>query len=339
MKAHDNSIPVFYKPENVPSVYRVDYAALAEQAKIDVAAKEIKPAIYDRVKTSLVLIDVQNTFCAPGFELFVGGRSGNAAVEDNTRLCEFIYKNLSSITDITATLDTHRAAQIFHPLFFIDAAGNHPSPYTDIQKEDLVSERWVFNPALADRFKITSTFGQKQVIDYAEKLEEKGKFALTVWPYHAMLGGIGHALVSAVEEAAFYHSMVRGSIFDIKIKGDNSFTENYSALSPEVLVGLDGKPIGQVDDSIFKKLQDCDRMIITGQAKSHCVAWTVADLLEEIQRKDPTLANKIYLLEDCTSPVVVPGVVDHTDNANSNFDRFAEAGMHIVRSSEPITTW
>jgi nicotinamidase-related amidase len=339
MKAQDHFLPAFYKPENVPSVYRVDYAALAEQAKMDAAANEIKPAIYDRVKTSLVLIDVQNTFCAPGFELFVGGRSGNAAVEDNTRLCEFIYKNLNGITDITATLDTHRTAQIFHPLFFIDAAGNHPSPYTDIHKEDLLSERWVFNPALADRFKIPPTFGQKQVIDYAEKLEKKGKFALTIWPYHAMLGGIGHALVSAVEEAAFYHSMVRGSIFDINIKGDNSFTENYSALAPEVLVGFDGEPIGQTDDSIFKKLQVCDRMIIAGQAKSHCVAWTVADLLEEIQRKDPALANKVYLLEDCTSPVVVPGVVDHTDNANLSFGRFAEAGMHIVRSSEPITTW
>ncbi|MHC5830176.1 MAG: isochorismatase, partial [Nostoc sp.] len=44
----------------------------------------------------------------------------------------------------------------------------------------------------------------------------------------------------------------------------------------------------------------------------------------------------IYLLEDCTSPVVVPGVVDYTEQADAAFTRFAEAGMHIVKSIEPI---
>ena len=36
-----------------------------------------------------------------------------------------------------------------------------------------------------------------------------GKYALTIWPYHAMLGGIGHALVAAIEEAIFFHGMAR----------------------------------------------------------------------------------------------------------------------------------
>jgi nicotinamidase-related amidase len=66
------------------------------------------------------------------------------------------------------------------------------------------------------------------------------------------------------------------------------------------------------------------------------VAWTVSDLLEDIQATDPGLAQKVFLLEDCTSPVVVPGVVDHTDAANAAFERFAKAGMHIVRSTEPL---
>ena len=34
---------------------------------------------------------------------------------------------------------------------------------------------------------------------------QSGKYELTVWPFHALLGGIGHALVSAVEEAIFFH--------------------------------------------------------------------------------------------------------------------------------------
>jgi len=61
--------------------------------------------------------------------------------------------------------------------------------------------------------------------------------------------------------------------------------------------------------------------------------------LSEITAKDPTLAKKVYLLEDCTSPVVVPNIVDFTDQADAAFKRFSDAGMHIVRSSDPIESW
>jgi nicotinamidase-related amidase len=46
------------------------------------------------------------------------------------------------------------------------------------------------------------------------------------------------------------------------------------------------------------------------------------------------LAKKVYLLEDCSSAVVVPGVVDHTDAANAAYDWFASSGMHIVKSTD-----
>ncbi|HEY2655378.1 MAG TPA: hypothetical protein VGI55_06285 [Solirubrobacteraceae bacterium] len=51
------------------------------------------------------------------------------------------------------------------------------------------------------------------------------------------------------------------------------------------------------------------------------------------------LAERTYLLEDCTSAVVVPGVVDYTDEADAAFARFAAAGMHVVRSTDPMETW
>jgi hypothetical protein len=35
----------------------------------------------------------------------------------------------------------------------------------------------------------------------------------------------------------------------------------------------------------------------------------------------------------------VPGVVDYTDKADAAFERFAEAGMHVVRSTDPIESW
>lgn len=334
-----NILSSHFDAAKVGSVFRVDYAGLAQKAIDDAAKFNIAPAEADHKRTTLVLIDVQNTFCTPGFELFVGGQSGNAAVEDNIRLCRFIYNNLGTISEITATLDTHRSAQVFHPLFFVGSNGQHPAPYSDIHHHDLTSGKWRFNPALASRLGISAQFGQDQVLDYTKKLEAKGKYALTIWPYHAMLGGIGHALSSSVEEAAFYHSMLRGANFDLRIKGENSFTENYSALSPEVVQGLNNTTLGVEDDAIFTQLRRSDRMVIAGQAKSHCVAWTVEDLLLQINHADKELAKKVYLLEDCTSPVVVPGVVDHSAAADTAFERFASAGMHIVRSTTPMEEW
>ena len=120
-------IPPHYSPENVSEIWKVDYQKRADEA-IEWAHKfQIRPANNDIFKTGSILIDIQNSFCIPGFELFVSGRSGMGAVDDNRRLCNFIYSNLSVLTHVTATLDTHTAVQIFHPIFIVDKNGNTPT--------------------------------------------------------------------------------------------------------------------------------------------------------------------------------------------------------------------
>jgi nicotinamidase-related amidase len=327
-------IPSFFDSSKVGAVWRISYEERAKQARDWARQHGLQPASADRTRTWLLLIDVQNTFCIPEFELFVGGRSGRGAMEDNTRLCQFIYRNLGGITHITATMDTHKAMQVFHAIFFVDKDGNHPAPFTDIHASELRDGKWAFNAALAPHFGIAPEYGQQMMIHYAEELERKGKYALTIWPYHAMLGGMGYALVSSVEEAVFFHSMARLAQADFEVKGDKPFTEHYSVIGPEVLTGPMGETLGVRNTKFIEQLQQCDRLIVAGQAKSHCVAWTIADLLDDIQGMDPSLARKVYLLEDCTSPVVVPGVVDHTEAAHQAFARFAEAGMNIVKSTD-----
>jgi nicotinamidase-related amidase len=327
-------IPDFFDAQKVGTVWRIPYETRAVQARDWTRQHRLQPATADSTKTWLMLIDVQNTFCIPEFELYVGGRSGRGAVEDNVRLCEFIYRNLADITQITATMDTHMTMQVFHAIFFVDKDGNHPAPYTDLHASELRDGKWTFNPALASPFGIAAEYGQQMMIHYAEELEKKGKYALTIWPYHAMLGGIGHALVSSVEEAVFFHSIARISQPALEIKGDKPFTENYSVIGPEVLTGPMGETLGSHNQKFIEQLQQVDRLIIAGQAKSHCVAWTVSDLLEDIALLDLELARKVYLLEDCSSPVVVPGVVDHTDAADAAYERFAKAGMNIVKSTD-----
>jgi nicotinamidase-related amidase len=332
-------LPPFYDPARVGEVWRVPYQERAAQARQWAEQHGIRPAGEDRFKVTLVAIDVQNTFCIPGFELFVAGRSGTGAVDDNRRLCEFIYRNLPRITQVTATLDTHLCMQIFHPLMLVDAQGEHPAPYTLVTHQDIVEGRWRFNPALAKELGVDPQYGQQHLLHYTDELKRRGKYDLTIWPYHAMLGGIGHALVSSLEEAIFFHTIARQSQPDIIIKGENPLTEHYSALGPEVLEGPDGKSIAHKDAAFIQKVIESDAMVVAGQAKSHCVAWTVADLLEDILAHDPRLSQKVYLLEDCTSPVVVPGSIDYTDQAAEAYRRFASAGMHPVRSSDPMESW
>ncbi|MBE9169214.1 isochorismatase [Pleurocapsales cyanobacterium LEGE 06147] len=333
-------IPSFFKPQKVGEVWRVPYQERAAQAKAWAQQHNIESAAKDRTRICLLAIDIQNTFCIPEFELFVGGRSGTGAVDDTLRLCEFIYRNLGVITQIASTMDTHTAMQIFHPVFWINDAGEHPSPNSTISLDDVERGVWKVNPAVTDNLaKADYLELQQYALHYVKQLSEHSKYLLTVWPYHSMLGGIGHALVSAVEEAAFFHNIVRNSQTHFEIKGDNPLTENYSVLQPEVLEDSNGRSIAQKNTRFLEKLLDFDAIIIAGQAKSHCVAWTIEDLLTDIKARDPNLAKKVYLLEDCTSPVVVPNVVDFTEQADAAFERFAKAGMHIVKSTEAIANW
>lgn len=335
----DLPLPSHFDPLKVDQIWRVPYEERAAEARSWAKKYSLKPNDYDKFKIALVLIDIQNTFCIPGFELFVGGRSGTGAVEDNIRLVQFIYRNLGAITHISLTLDTHQATQIFHPVFLTDENGEHPTPYTLVTAEDIKEGRWKFNSILSEDLGIEAGYGQAQLEHYTNQLAEREKFDLTIWPYHAMLGGIGHALVPSIEEAVFFHTISRYSRPDFEIKGSNPLTEHYSAIGPEVLTDARGETLGEKSDKVFQKLLKYDAVIIAGQAKSHCVAWTISDLLDQIQANDPKLAGKVYLLEDCTSPVVVPGVIDYTDQADGDFERFSESGMHIVQSSEPISSW
>ncbi len=339
MARNELPVPPHFNPEKVGDVRKVPYQEIAEVAEKWAKRLRIPPASGDAFRISLMLVDLQNTFCIPEFELYVGGRSGTGAVDDNRRLCEFIYRNLGVITEICPTMDTHQAMQIFHSIYLVNEEGKHPPPYTLVSAEDIEQGVWRFNSELSAGLQIDEAYGQEHLRHYTQKLKEGGKYELTIWPYHAMLGGIGHALVSAVEEAIFFHSIARYSRPNFEVKGSNPFTENYSVLRPEVLEDAEGKQIAQKNFEFINKLLNFDAVIIAGEAKSHCVAWTIDDLLSEICTSNEKLAEKVYLLEDCSSPVVIAGVVDYTDEANAAFERFADAGMHIVRSTDPISSW
>jgi nicotinamidase-related amidase len=317
----------------VGEVWRVDYEARFRDATAWADEHGLTAAADDDTRVCLLLVDAQNTFCTPGFELFVAGRSGTGALDDSRRLCAFLYHHLDLITQAAVTLDTHQAFQIFHAPFLVGPDGEHPDPYTLVTVQDVAAGRWRVDPDAARILGLDRP--DEYLVGYVRALADGGKYDLTIWPFHAMLGGIGHALVSAIEETLFFHAIARRSQARFEVKGQHALTEHYSVLGPEVLRGPSGEALGQRNSALVEHLKGFDAVVVAGQAKSHCVAWTVEDLLGDV----PEIASKLYLLEDCTSPVVVPGAVDYSEDAHDAFARFAEAGAHVVRSTDPVGTW
>ena len=198
MSASQLPLPQHFDAAQVDQVWRVPYQERQSEALAWAEQQAIPPASEDDFRTCLLLVDVQNTFCIPGYELFVAGKSGNGAVEDNVRLCQFIYRNLPQITKIACTMDTHTAMQIFHEIFWINDAGEHPLPLqTLITQEDIKAGKWRVNPAVVSSLNLPSQVSESNAYTwlrrygehYVNTLTAEGKYPLAIWPYHAMLGG------------------------------------------------------------------------------------------------------------------------------------------------------
>lgn len=325
--------------------YRPDAALLARTAADWRVRHKLRPAAADETRVHLLLIDVQKDFCFPEGSLYVAGRSGTGAIDDSRRIAELVYRNLGAFTEITTTMDTHLAYQIFFPSFWLDRDDAPLAAHRVVTSDQIAGGEVRPNPAIAKWLCGGNyTWLCKQVLHYTRELERAGKYQLYLWPPHCLLGSDGHALAGVVHEARLFHAFARTAQSAVEVKGGNPLTENYSVLRPEVLSRFDGAALAQRNTAFLSTLLAADAVVIAGQAASHCVKSTIDDLLTEIAAHDPTLASKVYLVTDCMSAVTVPDgtggfAADFTAQADAALQRFADAGMHLVTSTDPITSW
>jgi nicotinamidase/pyrazinamidase len=220
------------------------------------------------MKRQLLIIDPQEDFCNPATgALYVAG-----AEADIARIATLL-RLPGDFDAIHVTLDTHHLLDIAHPLWWKDRAGASPAPFTII--EDL-SQWHAANPAHQARSEA-----------YVAALACNGRYPLCIWPPHCLIGSAGHAV------AAELFSAICG--WESR-KGENPFTEHYSAIAADVPDPSD--PTTLPNQALLAALAQADEILVCGEAGSHCVASTVRDL---VTQGIPAL--KLTLLTDAFSPV------------------------------------
>lgn len=303
--------PQFYDARRTGTIFYPDKAAIAEQAM----AAKLPPASADKIKTQLLIVDMQVDFCHTVGTLYVPG-----AQEDLQRLIKFIYRRAEQITHITCSLDSHLPLQIFHPSWWVDSEGNHPPPFTVITHEAVINGKW--RPLLEPEWSV----------EYTHRLEEQAKKEHTIWPYHCLTGSIGQALDPELFSAILWHALARKSQPTWWTKGSIPKTEHYSIVQPEIPVP--GHPQGSKSQDFLNMIKSADHVLIAGEAESHCVLETLEDLVSEF-KDQPEILQRLVVLQDCTSPIQ-HAEIDYEAITHKRFDEFAEMGVLFIDSTDPL---
>lgn len=271
----------------------------------------------NKARLEFLIIDPQNSFChSTEGELFVPG-----ADKDAERLAKLIDTLLYEIDDIHVTLDTHHELDVAHPIFWVNDKGEHPSPFTGISKEDVVTGAWKpFNPKLACPPHGTLL---DRMIEYVTKLEENGRYQLTVWPPHCRIGTPGHNVIEPLREAFRKWELSRYAMISYVTKGSNIFTEHYSGVEADVPDPED--PTTHLNTELIQTLEKADLIVFSGEASSHCVANTIRDIVKNFGEET---IKKCVLLEDAMSPV--PGFEQFADDF---FQEMIAKGMQIAKTT------
>lgn len=287
--------------------------------------------------TALLLIDVQKDF-HPGGSLAIPD-----AGEDALRTADLIRRSLHEgkphINRIVATMDSHHQLHIAHPTFWVSSDGKNPDPFTIITSNEIREGKWKPRPDLKFPPNIEtiddSIISVKRddqgnldlrawCIQYAQALEDTGRFTLCIWPEHCLIGSVGHTIQDDVREAMSEWCTSYGGSVEWVMKGSNLMTEMYSALKAEIPVTKDTDYNTNLLDSLLLS----KRVLVVGQAMSHCVNHTVRDL---VSRWPENKYSNIYVLKDCMSPV--PGFEKEAED----FVEFLNSkGVTICSSDEVL---
>ncbi|KAJ0389945.1 hypothetical protein ATCC90586_011405 [Pythium insidiosum] len=220
-----------------------------------------RASVIPRGGVALLVIDQQVDF-HPGGSLAIPNANNDAE-----RIAAFIKEHGHEISQIVFTLDSHQRYHIAHGIFWTNAQGQSPAPFTVILSDDITNGVWTpRDPILKD-----------YALAYTKALEASSKFRLIIWPEHCIIGTPGHNIVPNVHAAALEWAKQKKTDIQYVFKGSNSFTEHYSALRAEYELSYD--PATKLNQGLIDNLSRASKVVIVGEALSHCVNYSVRDLV------------------------------------------------------------
>jgi nicotinamidase-related amidase len=189
------------------------------------------------------------------------------------------------IDRILLSQDSHSPNSLFFPFSWIAKNGqDSPSEFYQIREDD----EYTISPEL---------------LAVSPKMERKP--TPYIWPIHCVVGSIGESLHEEISSAIFTHSCKTGLDPIFIKKGQDRYEEEY------------GIPVDKLD----QYMAIYDKIIIVGEAKSHCVLETIKNILNTPHRPNP---KNIYALIDCMSSIV--GFEEQTEN------EFSKLGINLVKA-------
>ena len=257
-------------------------------------------------KKLLLAIDVQNDFCHPEGALFVPGAS-----EDVSRLSNFLHQHRAAIDTLILTQDAHQVMDIAHAAFWTNAQGQHPNSYTNINYQDVAKGKWI------------PYFEHKRVEEYLKKLENQNEFPHTIWPQHCIDGSWGAAIADEFMHAVMAWA-AQGRYTEMIRKGMHPLTEHFGALRANV--PADDDISTSENKRLLKLLDESETIYIAGEARSHCVANTMKQIMDY-----KSIIKKTILLTDCMSNV--PGFETIADPI---YQKALALGAIMVSSTDVI---
>lgn len=231
-------------------------------------------------KQTLVIIDPQNDFCDHRGSLYVDG-----AAADIKRLTKCVIDSGTYYSDVYISMDSHDVIAIFHPRFWTDKNGEHPTPFTAITLEDFFSGGW----------RALSPANQKSAEQTFKVMTDKGIDSLMIWPEHCVVSTWGHHVCDTLRGALSIWRQHTGRAVRFIFKGENPYTDQFS-----IFEGLDDTyPETAFNEVLFRHLADSDSVTFAGEALSHCTGESVLSYMNHLAGKK----QHVVLLTDCTSPV------------------------------------
>lgn len=261
------------------------------------------------MRIELLVIDPQIDFCKPGGALYVTN-----AENDMSRLSTMIKRLGAKINQIHVTLDSHHLIDIAHPKWWKNSKGEEPKPFTIITAQEVKSGVWTTRQPGA----------LKRTTEYLEDLERGGRYPLCIWPPHCLIGSQGHAVFPELFDALVEWEQ-NYKLVDYVTKGSNIYTEHYSAICAEVPDPND--PTTQMNVELIKSLESADKLVVAGEAGSHCVANTLRDIRAAYGSDDKM--KRVVILEDAMSPVS-----GFEQLQKEFFDEMKQAGVEFSTTTE-----